>query len=527
MAHLWKLASVLALALATVAEAKTRDGRVHANIARRPSVPAVPAPEGGPVVSRNGTQLPPYNTTYYFDQLIDHTNPSLGTFKQRYWHTYEFYEKGGPIVLNTPGEANAAPYTGYLTNRTIDGQLAQELNGAAIVLEHRYYGLSNPFPDLSVKSLKYHTIQQAIDDLEYFAKNVVLPQPDGDSVKPGQAPWILIGGSYAGALTSFTMVNKPNLFQAAYSSSGVVESIVDYWGYFQPILEYMPKNCSSDVQAVIAHIDSVFTSGNTKEINAIKELFNMTALTHLDDVAGALRNNLWDWQSLSPSSGGGLFFEFCDALEVKDGVSAGPRGWGLQHALQAWGSYWTNTYYETLCGDEDVVTCLGTYDPTQDVWTDESIDNAGRSWEWIVCNEVGFFQEGAPKGHPTIVTRLVQPEYDERQCTYFFPEAFKSLGHLPVPNVDATNKAYNGWFVKENHLFFANGHRDPWREATLAADGTHFQSTPGQPLTISDGFHCSDLITANGNVDSTVKAVQQQALKTIKGWIEEWKPSKQ
>ena len=74
------------------------------------------------------------------------------------------------------------------------------------MLEHRYYGLSNPFDDLSDEHLRFHTIQQAIDDLEYFAKNVKLPQPDGDAVAPGQAPWVLIGGSYAGALASFTMV---------------------------------------------------------------------------------------------------------------------------------------------------------------------------------------------------------------------------------------------------------------------------------------------------------------------------------
>ena len=98
-----------------------------------------------------------------------------------------------------------AAYTGYLTNRTINGQIAQAHNGSAIVLEHRYYGLSNPYDDLSVASLKFHTIQQAVDDLEYFAKNVVLPQPDGAAVKPGQAPWVLIRGSYSGALTSFTM----------------------------------------------------------------------------------------------------------------------------------------------------------------------------------------------------------------------------------------------------------------------------------------------------------------------------------
>ena len=81
--------------------------------------------------------------------------------------------------------------------------IAQQQNGTTIVLEHRFYGLSNPLPDLSVKSLRLYTIQQAIDDLEYFAKNVNLPMPGGDSVTPDNAPWVLIGGSYAGAQFSY------------------------------------------------------------------------------------------------------------------------------------------------------------------------------------------------------------------------------------------------------------------------------------------------------------------------------------
>ncbi|KAI0309978.1 serine carboxypeptidase S28-domain-containing protein, partial [Amylostereum chailletii] len=207
------------------------------------------------VHATSSAALPPLNTTYYFDQLIDHGNPGLGTFKQRYWTTWNFYEPGGPIILSTPGESNAERYTGYLTNRTINGQIAQQEKGAAIVLEHRYYGLSNPFPDLTVKSLKYHTIQQGVDDLEYFAKHVKLPMPGGDKVAPGQAPWILVGGSYAGALTAFTMVKYPDVFQAGYASSGVVESIFDFWRYFEPIREGMPKNCSNDVQAAVAAFD--------------------------------------------------------------------------------------------------------------------------------------------------------------------------------------------------------------------------------------------------------------------------------
>lgn len=40
------------------------------------------------------------------------------------------------------------------------------------------------------------------------------------------------------------------------------------------------------------------------------------------------------------------------------------------------------------------------------------------------CNQVGFYQEGAPLGHPTLVTRLVQPSYDEVRV---FPSSHPSV----------------------------------------------------------------------------------------------------
>lgn len=47
------------------------------------------------------------NTVYTFDQLIDHNDPSLGTFQMRYWMDWSFYKTGGPIIIMTPGEDNA------------------------------------------------------------------------------------------------------------------------------------------------------------------------------------------------------------------------------------------------------------------------------------------------------------------------------------------------------------------------------------------------------------------------------------
>lgn len=57
-----------------------------------------------PVTDVNGTLIPNYDVIYEFDQLIDHAHPNLGTFKQRFYHTWEYYTPGGPVVLTTPGE---------------------------------------------------------------------------------------------------------------------------------------------------------------------------------------------------------------------------------------------------------------------------------------------------------------------------------------------------------------------------------------------------------------------------------------
>lgn len=58
-------------------------------------------------------------------------------------------------------------------------------------------------------------------------------------------------------------------------------------------------------------------------------------------------SNLYDWQSLNITSGPHTqFYNFCDALEVKDGVQAPASGWGGEHAINAWGSYWRDFYFE-------------------------------------------------------------------------------------------------------------------------------------------------------------------------------------
>ncbi|KAG2129726.1 uncharacterized protein EDB93DRAFT_1256142 [Suillus bovinus] len=302
----------------------------------------------------------------------------------------------------------------------------------------------------------------------------------------------------------------------------------------------MPQNCSSDVEAVIAYLDGLYMANDTAGIQILKEAFGLGDLVHVDDFAGALQSNLFDWQALQPYVGpGAMFFQFCDALEVKNGISAGPEGWGLENAIHSWGNFWNTTYYNVgrrfpsflidvakldseVCGSNDAETCLGTYDTSQSYYTNVTVNNGNRSWFWMVCNQVGWYQVGPPEGQPAIVSRILQPIHYERECVSMFRQVF---AYPPEPTTEETNAKYTAWDVNVPRLFFANGLRDPWRETTVSADGLDKPNIPSMPIYEGDGFHCSDMITQNGIADPTVAAVQEAGLNYMKEWLAEWTPS--
>ena len=56
----------------------------------------------------------------------------------------------------------------------------------------------------------------------------------------------------------------------------------------------------------------------------------------------------------------------------------------------------------------------------------------------------------------------------------------------------------------------------------MSSDFYPRESTELQPIAVSDGFHCSDLITRYAAADKTVYNVQQLAISYFTKWIKEW-----
>lgn len=100
--------------------------------------------------------------------------------------------------------------------------------GATILMEHRYWGDSSPYSVLSTENLTYLTLENSIKDTTYFANNVQLPFDSNGSSNAQNAPWVMAGGSYSGALTGWVASVDPGTYWAYYATSAVVEAVYDF-----------------------------------------------------------------------------------------------------------------------------------------------------------------------------------------------------------------------------------------------------------------------------------------------------------
>lgn len=102
---------------------------------------------------------------------------------------------------------------------------AEHFGALCFQLEHRFYGKSQPFSDLSTKNLQYLSSQQALADLANFVENM------NDKYKlPPSTKWIVFGGSYPGSLAAWMRLKYPHLVHGAMSASGPLLAQIDFMG---------------------------------------------------------------------------------------------------------------------------------------------------------------------------------------------------------------------------------------------------------------------------------------------------------
>ena len=134
-----------------------------------------------------------------------------------------------------------------------------------------------PFPingNTTKEQWQFHTVDQALEDVVYFAQRFTFSHPDQHTTSyrphPSSTPWVFIGGSYPGVRAAFIRIRNPETIYASWASSAPVEAQIDMSSYWQAAERAIPRNCSNDWVAVTKYFDDVLTSGSDQEIHDLK-----------------------------------------------------------------------------------------------------------------------------------------------------------------------------------------------------------------------------------------------------------------
>ncbi|KAB8276669.1 serine carboxypeptidase S28-domain-containing protein [Aspergillus minisclerotigenes] len=414
---------------------------------------------------------------------IDHEDPSVGTYQNRYWVSADFYKPGGPVFVLDAGEGNAysvaQSYLGGSDN--FFAEYLKEFNGLGLVWEHRYYGDSLPFPvntSTPNEHFKYLTNSQALADLPYFAEKFTL---NGTDLSPKSSPWIMLGGSYPGMRAAFTRNEYPDTIFASFAMSAPVEARVNMTIYFEQVYRGMVANglggCAKDLKAINDYIDSQLDKKG-QAADAIKTLFLGKEGIHNSngDFTAALGSIYNLFQSYGVDGGEESLSQLCSYLDKGASPNGIARKIGVKELTEKFAAWPPLLYlinqWGSQVGDGNS-NCKGQNNSTETVCElgGQFTDPDTISWTWQYCTEWGYLQADNVGPH-SLLSKYQSLEYQQSLCYRQFPGA-KESGLLPEhPEANETNAETGGWTIRPSNVFWSAGEFDPWRTLTPLSNET-------------------------------------------------------
>jgi pimeloyl-ACP methyl ester carboxylesterase len=419
--------------------------------------------------------------TEYFNQLLDHSNPTLGNFSQRYYVDESYSDNDeSPVFFYLCGESAC-------TERALMGAIrhyAKEHHAKLVALEHRYYGKSLPKTTFSTSDLSYLSTEMALDDLAYFQRRL-----KNDRQWTGK--WVAFGGSYAGALSAWYRLKYPYLVVGALASSAPVLAKSNFVEYDAHVTSVLPETCLTKVRDVVSKVE--LSLRNDKELNNIKKAFdaseikdNIDFLYVIADVAATAVQY-------------GMQNEFCNALNSKD------------EPLQGYA-----TFAKSLFQRYGITAVQLTAQGAMSENPADYKDTVGiRQWYYQSCTEFGYWQNANLDREKSMRSSLINPDYHQTVCQRLFD--------ITEPaNTNRINATfyYPLMSAMVSQIYFTNGENDPWSTLSLAERNGNANNSGLSYDLIKGASHCDDLRSPGSDDSLALKAVRQRMNTLLKEWLD-------
>ncbi|KAJ6568688.1 serine carboxypeptidase S28-domain-containing protein [Mycena capillaripes] len=441
----------------------------------------------------------------FFYQLIDHSASSDNSnFAQRVQLNTAFYKPGEPLfILQGDESSDMSCVQGFEFARW-----APEVGAALMVIEHRYFGKSQPFGNDSYtnENMRFLTLDNVMSDtvavVDWWRTNVT-----NGSGK--DSPVVVFGGSYGGSLTTFLRINHSEIFFGAVASAGPVRAFLPvtndpdrfnryglYW------LDHAP-DAAARVRDGFQQLQEMVDAGNSTEIAQAITVCNPPAKQDRDAFLRSMAAIFGLILQVNAEYLGPVFnltgFPF-DVIANRTLSAASP--------LAA-----VNETVNAFC--RPLIAADGCFD-----WTLQcgaSIGAQDLPFEYLKCSYFNFDQGEVAAG---TIFAATSP-YDST------PSCQQRFNVTPPTRTELFAKYHFDEATIRNttRVIYSQGGVDP--VSGLAPDESWFRLAPTDPnaqryVYADYATHTQDLIVSfPGNDDPSLLRVRDQEKNIIKGWLRE------
>eukprot|EP00697_Spironema_sp_BW2_P004423 gnl/Spiro4/16026_TR8617_c0_g1_i1.p1 gnl/Spiro4/16026_TR8617_c0_g1~~gnl/Spiro4/16026_TR8617_c0_g1_i1.p1 ORF type:complete len:582 (+),score=119.29 gnl/Spiro4/16026_TR8617_c0_g1_i1:62-1747(+) len=455
-----------------------------------------------------GLQVAP---TQYFTQRVDHYNPQdTSTFQQRYWVNSTNFRNStngiSPVFIMLGGEGEENPLwvaQGFMVEQ------ARKYNALCILVEHRFYGASQPFQDLSTEHLALLSSQQALADFASFVSAMKVQWNLSDDLNP----WVVFGGSYSGAMAAWFRLKYPQLVVGAVAASAPVLAETNFSQYFEVVSQSLKwtKNgdqCNTRVGTATKTITNMLlTPGGRSQLGTLFSICN-------NGLANPSNDDTYNFMaSLAGNFAGVVQYTF-------DNNKAGQEftvDW-LCETMNTGGDDTDNLLKQYAAINSALLKSAGNncldinYTSSIVNLTNSTIvvEKGDRQWFYQTCTEFGYFQSSDSTAQP--FGNMFPGPFWTQQCN----QVFGDMGDLSeFPNVPWTNSYYGGRNVTSSNIVFPNGGLDPWKALSILHD-----VSSSEPLVLVPGTaHCSAIYPSSSKDSQDLIDARNTISDLLGTWI--------
>jgi len=387
---------------------------------------------------------------------------------------------------------------------------AQHHAALVVAVEHRFYGKSQPFSDISTSNLQYLSSQQALADLAQFIQWMI---EEWEGVT-SETQFVTFGCSYPGNLAAWFRLKYPQHTSGSVAGSAPVQATLDFFQYLDVVDESLTAltgiECDAHISNATAQIETMLksSSGRTQLQNDFKTCSPLNNSLDISTFMSDLMGNWMGTVQYNDEHGNPIDIDYLCSIMNNDTYATSYDAYVAVNDLflSLDGASCISISYAQMIQELSITKAL-------------PFGVGFRQWTYQTCFEFGYYQttdSDFPNAQP--FGTLVPLDYYLLMCN----DTFSPNGDIamnPERNVNQTNALYGG---NKPHgatkIVFVNGSIDPWHSLSVTRD----INDSVEAILIQGTAHCANTIPyVKGEYPPSLAAAQEQINVIIGNWLED------